>query len=207
MNACKEGLLILLILSITLVGCSKESSTAYSQLESTAVAEPKHQEEKTFDTAPVTIDGYIYWGGNGPDGSANRVITTMALKNVVHGVDAYNLLLQNDPNLQKPGPDQEYVVITLDVKYEDGDLDELDMMENIARQPGYNLHFTLSNENSNAIDVTYSLDDPIYNIRLAKGDSAAGSVAFLQEIGNTQPLVFDGFDEITVFEIQNAKAQ
>lgn len=76
-------------------------------------------------------------------------------------------------------------------------------MENIARQPGYNLHFALSNEASNALDVTYSLTDPIYNIRLVKGESEARSVAFLQEIGNTQPLVFDGFDEITVFEIQN----
>ena len=76
------------------------------------------------------------------------------------------------------------------------------MTENIARQPGYSLHFALPNETGNAIDVTCALSDPIYNIQLAKGESASGSVAFLQEIGNTQPLYFEGFGEITTFRIQ-----
>ena len=160
------------------------------------------QANYTVNTTPATIDGYVYWGGSGSDASPNRVSVTMSLANVMHGEDAYNHLLLSDSELEGPGPGQEYIVIILNVKYEDGDLDVLDMSENIARQPGYSLHFALPNETSNAIDVTYSLADPIYSIQLSKGEIASGSVAFLQEIGNTQPLYFDGFDQITTFHIQ-----
>lgn len=159
-------------------------------------------EDASFDKSSVTIDGYVYWGGNGPDGSPNYVSVTMSLTSVIRGEEAYNHLLRNDPKIQIPGADQEYIVINLNVAYEDGDLDVLDMTENIARQPGYSLHFALPNASSNAIDFTYSLGDPIYNLQLSKGEIASGSVAFLQETGNTQPLYFEGFDEITTFKIQ-----
>ncbi len=182
-----------------------ETYKKYFTFRSDGSIEISSQAEEPFDTTPVTIDGYVYWGGDCPDGSPNHVSVTMALSSVMHGEEAYNYLLQSDPELEAPAPGHEYIVVTLNVKYENGDLDVLDMTENIARQPGYSLRFALQNEDGNADDVTCSLADPIYNMRLSKGESASGSVAFLQEIGNTQPLVFDGFDEITEFEIQNEK--
>lgn len=165
-------------------------------------ADLQSQADSTIDTTPVTLDGYIYWGGNGPDGSPNRVSVTMSVASVIHGEDAYNYLLLSDSELEVPAPGKEYIVIILKVKYEDGELDVLDMTENIARQPGYSLHFALPNASSNSINFTYSLADPIYSLQLSKGETASGSVAFLQEIGNTHPLHFEGFIKNTTFSIQ-----
>lgn len=185
-----------------LVEVSNEGPVIYKKYFTIASDGSLLTQDTSFDNSPVTIDGNVYWGGSGPDGSPNRVSVTVSLASVIRGEEAYRYLLLNDPQIQSPGPGQEYIVIILNIKYEDGDLDILDMTENIARQPGYSLHFALPNETSNAIDVTYALSDPIYNIQLAKGESASGSVAFLQEIGNTQPLYFEGFGEITTFRIQ-----
>lgn len=185
-----------------LVEVSNEGPVIYKKYFTIASDGSLLTQDASFDNSPVTIDGNVYWGGGGPDGSPNRVSVTVSLASVIRGEEAYRYLLLSDPQIQSPRPGQEYIVIILNIKYEDGDLDILDMTENIARQPGYSLHFALPNETSNAIDVTYALSDPIYNIQLAKGESASGSVAFLQEIGNTQPLYFEGFGEITTFRIQ-----
>lgn len=185
-----------------LVEVSNEGTEIYKKYFKLTPEGSLLHEDASFDKSPVTIDGYVYWGGDGPDGSPNCVSVTMSLASVIRGDEAYNHLLLNDPKIQYPEAGQEYIVINLNVEYEDGDLDVLDMTENIARQSGYNLHFALPNASSNAIDFTYSLSDPIYNLQLSKGEIASGSVAFLQEIGNTQPLYFEGFDEITTFKIQ-----
>ena len=75
------------------------------------------------------------------------------------------------------------------------------MMENRASLEQAGLYFALSNGQSNAYDVTSYLSNSIYDITLTKGQSAQGAVAFLQEKGNTEPLVFVGFEETVRFDI------
>ena len=36
---------------------------------------------------------------------------------------------------------------------------------------------------------------------LTKGESVTGDVAFLQDIGNTQPLYFEGYNKVVTFQI------
>lgn len=96
----------------------------------------------------------------------------------------------------------EYIVATLKVTYNGGELDPLRIIENRATTDGMSLYFALSNESSNATDLTSSLENPIYSLALQKGESGTGDVAFLQEKDNTNELYFVFYDKIVTFKVQ-----
>lgn len=89
-----------------------------------------------------------------------------------------------------------------------GELETLKFVENYpASWAAARVRFNIPNEMSNTEDVTYDLADPIwgpdlYSGRpLARGESITGDIAFLQEIGNKQPLYFEGYNQVVTFQI------
>lgn len=147
------------------------------------------QEEKT-------IDGYDF-----VDGNEMPVRIRIGIENILKGEEAYNKLCEQNADIQLPGENEEYIIVTFNISYDEGGIDELFMTENRASLEAAGLYFSLSNSGSNAYDVTSCLTNNIYNVSVLKGQSAQGAVAFLQEKDNTQPLHFIGFGYLTEFII------
>lgn len=153
---------------------------------------------------PVTFDGYALT----PEGESVPVRLTMAVENVQEGEAAWQQLLSQGTQLPAPERGKEYIIVTVKVTYEDGDLETLDFVENYpASLAAARVHFNIPNENSNTEDVTYHLANPIWGPdplegrSLKKGESVTGDVAYLQETGNKQPLYFEGFNQVISFQI------
>lgn len=111
---------------------------------------------------------------------------------------------------QFPAPEQgkEYILVTVKVTYENGDLETLNFVENYpASWAAARVHFNIPNDNSNTEDMTYNLlnpmwgPDPFGGRPLTKGESVTGDVAFLQDIGNTQPLYFEGYNKVPAISV------
>ena len=153
---------------------------------------------------PVTFDGYTYT----PEGDSVPVKLTMTVENVQEGEAAWKQILSQKAQLPEPEQGKEYIIVTVKVTYEDGELETLNFVENYpASLAAARVHFNVPNENSNTEDVTYNLANPIWGPDpfegrfLTRGDSITGDVAFLQEIGNKQPLYFEGYNQAISFEI------
>lgn len=140
-------------------------------------------------------------GGVVVDGMSVPVHISIGVENVLKGEDAYNYLHKHDTALKPADDNHEYIIVTLNVKYNDGELETLRMAENRATAEGLSLYFALSNESSNTTDITSSLENSVYALTLQKGESGTGAVAFLQEKGNNQPLYFVFYDRTAAFEI------
>lgn len=158
----------------------------------------------TFSTEPVTFNGYSLT----PEGDSVPVRLTMAVENVLEGEAAWQQMVSQGTQLPVPEQGKEYILVTVKVTYEDGDLETLNFVENYpASWAAARVHFNISNENSNTEDVTYNLENPIWGPEpfegrsLRKGKSVTGDVAFLQEIGNKQPLYFEGYNQVISFQI------
>lgn len=156
-------------------------------------------------SAPVTFDGYALT----PDGDSAPVRLTMEVENVLKGEDAFQRMLSQGAQVSTPEAGKEYILVTLKVTYEDGDLETLNFMENYpASWEAARVHFNVPNENSNTEDVTHGLansiwgPDPFSAQPLGKGESISGDVAFLQDAGNTQPLYFEGYGQVVKFQVQ-----
>ena len=115
--------------------------------------------------------------------------------------EAYETLQEYNSDMTSPNENEEYIIVTFNVSYDSGEIEELYMMENSASLEQAGLYFVLSNDQSNANDITSYLSNSIYDITFTKGQSAQGAVAFLQTKGNTEPLVFIGFEQTVRFDI------
>lgn len=158
----------------------------------------------SFHCEPVTFDGYSLT----PEGDSVPVRLTMAVENVLEGEAAWQQMISQGTQLPAPEQGKEYILITVKVTYEDGDLETLNFVENYpASWAAARVHFNIPNDNSNTEDVTYNLLNPIWGSdpfegrSLTKGESVTGDVAFLQDIGNTQPLYFEGYNKVITFQI------
>lgn len=129
------------------------------------------------------------------------VCVTLSVESIQRGEEAFKVLQEYDTNITPPNEKEEYFIVNFIVSYDSGEIEELYMMENRASLEQAGLYFALSNGRSNASDVTSYLSNSIYDISLTKGQSAQGAVAFLQEKGNTEPLVFVGFEKSVEFDI------
>lgn len=143
-----------------------------------------------------SIEGFTY-----VDGREVPVCVTLGVESIQTGKEAYKKMQEYNADITPPDDNEEYIIVTLHISYDEGEIEELDMMENRASLAAAGLYFALSNSHSNAQDVTSYLDNIIYDIVLTKGESAQGAVAFLQEKGNAEPLVFVGFEQIVRFYI------
>ena len=68
------------------------------------------------------------------------VTVSMKIGDVLRGEEAYDVLLESNPQLSLPDEGKEYIVITVQVSYEKGEAEELQMYENIASLPSANRH-------------------------------------------------------------------
>ena len=143
-----------------------------------------------------TIEGFAF-----VDGMEKPVCVTLGVESIHRGEEAYEKLQAYNSGITPPNENEEYIIATFNVSYDSGEIEELYMMENRASLEQAGLYFALSNGQSNAYDVTSYLSNSIYDILLTKGQSVQGAVAFLQEKGNTEPLVFVGFEEMVRFDI------
>ena len=143
-----------------------------------------------------TIEGFAF-----ADGMEKPVCVTLRVKSIQRGEEAYEILQGYNPDITLSNENEEYIIVTFNVSYDSGEIEELYMMENRASLEQAGLYFALSNGQSNANDVTSYLSNSIYDISLVKGQSGQGAVAFLQEKGNTEPLVFVGFEQTVRFNI------
>lgn len=145
-----------------------------------------------------TIEGFAF-----VDGMEKSVCVTLSVERILRGEEAFKILQGYDTNITQPNEKEEYIIVNFNVSYDSGEIEELNMLENRASLEQAGLYFALSNGQSNAYDVTSYLSNSIYDISLTKGQSAQGAAAFLQEKGNTEPLVFVGFEQIVKFNIND----
>ena len=157
-----------------------------------------------FSTEPVTFDGYALT----PEGGSVPVRLTMEVENVQEGEAAWQQIVSQGAQLPEPEQGKEYILVTVKVTYEDGDLETLNFCENYpASWDAAIVFFNIPNENSNTEDVTRQLPNCIWGPdeykgrTLSKGESITGDVAFLQDVGNTEPLYFAGYNQVVTFQI------
>lgn len=160
----------------------------------------------SFSTDPVTFDGYSLT----PEGGSVPVRLTMEVENVQEGEAAWKQMASQGAQLPEPEQGQEYILVNVKVTYEDGDLETLYFAENYpASWAAARVHFLIPCENSNSFikDVTRQLPNCIWGPdefegrTLSKGESITGDVAFLQDVENTAPLYFEGYNQVVTFQI------
>lgn len=198
-------LVSLLLFTASLAYSIKIATKREKQAAGYISGETTHQTEQT-DLLPITasINGYALT----PEGDSVPVQLTISVENVLEGEEAYQQILSQGAELPPPEEGKEYIIISVTVTYEDGDLETLNFVENYpASWAAARVHFNIPNDNSNTEDVTYNLVNPIWGPdpfegrSLTKGESVTGDVAFLQEIGNKQPLYFVGYNQVAQFKI------
>lgn len=132
-----------------------------------------------------------------PEGDSVPVRLSMEVLDTQKGESAYHWLLNQGASIDEPANGFEYVVFTLKVTYEDGELETLLFEENYpASLAQARVHFVLPDDDSNTTDITSCLSNPIWNQTIPKGGSISGQVAFLQQTGNTQTLHFEGYGQV-----------
>ena len=144
----------------------------------------------------VTFSGYQL-----QDGVPAAITASMKIEGVLRGEEAYAALLESDPQLAPPEEGKEYIVVTVQVSYEEGEAEELLMYENIASLPSASRYFAMSGSYGNAENLTASLPDSIYNCVIKAGESAEGRAAFLHGTGENEPLIFAGFEQVLRFSL------
>lgn len=167
-------------------GCQEEKKDVVNNSEENLLV---LKEEKS-------IEGYGLM-----DGSEIPIRITIGIESILRGEEAYNELYVQNADIDNPSENEEYIIVIFNISYDEGEIEELFMMENRASLEEARLYFSLSNSKSNAYDVTSYLANNIYNVSILKGQSVQGAVAFLQEKGNVEPLYFVGFGEVIEFNV------
>lgn len=99
------------------------------------------------------------------------------------------------------------------MNYDDGEMAPFFFYENYpASWAEARVHFNVPGDSGNNEDVTSLLQNPIwgstpdsygiYSRELTVGVNFSGEIAFLQDVGNTQPLIFEGYGQVLKFAIQ-----
>ena len=187
----KKMIILFLSLLFLLAGCSARENGGTGETNS----EEAPQAGISFPIS-AGIDGFAIT----PDGGNAAVQLTIRVLEVLEDEEAYQKIAPQ--GAEPPAEGKEYIVISLEVRYEGGELETLDFTENYPTSwAAARIHFNVPNENSNAEDVTAYLANPIWGHTLGKGESVTGEIAFLQDIGNTQPLYFEGYNQVATFQI------
>ncbi len=187
----KRLFLSLFLLVFLLSGCTKEKPAV-----TTAATETTPQTQAAaFSPISETINGF--------DGGSVPVQLTIRVENVLEGDAAYQQLLSHGCEVSAPEDGSEYALISVTVTYDDGEPDTLDFVENYpASLASARVAFHLPpNASTNAQDMTAFLNNPIWNQTLTKGGSISGDILFVQDVGNTQPLYFEGYGQAVTFAI------
>ena len=188
---------LLFFLAFLLNGCSTTSEKPV--LEASTIETMWQPQTATFSSIAETINGCALT----PEGGSVPVQLTICVENVLEGDAAYQQLLSQGCQIPIPRDGSEYILITVNVTYDDGELEKLDFVENYPTSwAAARVAFHLPpNAYSNAENMTSFLENSIWNHTIAKGSSISGEIAFLQDIGNTQPLYFEGYNQTITFQI------
>lgn len=136
-----------------------------------------------------------------PEGDSVPVRLSMEVLDTQKGESAYQWLLNQGASIDEPANGFEYIVFTLKITYEDGELEKLLFEENYpASMAQARVHFVLPDDDSNTTDVSFCLSNPIWNQTIPKGGAVSGQVAFIQQTGNTQSLLFEGYGQVISLE-------
>lgn len=184
---------------------SKDLETNAPTITETPTADAPTQElpASNMETSVGPGDSKTINGFQTVDGDNVPVTATFAIADIQRGENAYTALQSSNSGLPKPDNGMEYIIVTFNVSYDNGETDSLDMSENEASLVSERRVFALSNGDSNAEQVTAHLDNSIYNLSIKKGESGQGAVAFLHKADSTEPLNFIGFGNIIKFNITN----
>lgn len=136
------------------------------------------------------------------DGSEVPVTATFWIESVLRGEEAYELLSGNNGDLDRPEQGMEYVVVQVGVTYEKGDSEYLNLSENHASLASASLYFAMSDEESNARQVTEMAENPVYDIMVARQETATGQVAFLHKEAGEEYLAFTGYNNVVQFSLK-----
>lgn len=176
------------------------NEAASGTVDETAPVTTKQSSEDAMPTPGTEVIEGVQFA----DGREVPVKISMTLEQLKRGEEAYKILANADSNIAVPGSDEEYIIFTFAVSYNEGEADEIYLTENRASLEGAGLYFALSNGDSNAEDMTSCLSNGIYDLVISKGASAKGEVAFLHKIGADEPLHFVGFGKDTIFTFEKA---
>ena len=182
---------------------NEETQSGNSGILESKVINDDENSEKTDSGSNLAVpeEEKIIEGYDFMDGNEVPVKITMRIENILRGEDAYSELCGQNADTRLPGENEEYIIVTFNISYDEGEIEELFMFENRASLKQAGLYFSLSNGESNAYDVTSYLANNIYNVSILQGQSAQGAVAFLQEKGNVEPLYFIGFENVVEFSV------
>lgn len=197
----KWCVVLAIVLSAVLCACQQkavqESQSAETETTAASETEPAGETDVPVPYGEaVTFSGYQL-----QDGASVAVTVSMKIGDVLRGEETYAVLLESDPQLPPPDEGKEYIVVTVQVSYEEGEAEELQMYENIASLPSANRYFAMSGSYGNAENLTAVLPDSIYNCTVRAGESAEGKAAFLHGAGENEPLVFAGFEQVLRFAL------
>ena len=170
----KRLFLPLFLLLFMLSGCTTEKPAA------TTAETTSQTQAAAFSPISETINGFAMT----PDGGSVPVQLTIRVENVLEGDAAYRQLLTQGCEVSAPEDGSEYALISVTVTY--------------AARVAFHLP---PNASANAQDMTAFLENPIWNQTLTKGGSISGDILFLQDVGNTQPLYFEGYGQAVTFAI------
>lgn len=135
------------------------------------------------------------------DGQELPVNVTFKISNIQSDNEAYSHLFGENTK-SDIAADMEYIIVTFDITYNEGNLDEIYLAENDSTLQSAKLKFSLSDGDSNAEDVTSYLENSIYNLVIQKGETGQGAVAFLHKKDSTEPLWFSGFGNTVSFALE-----
>lgn len=203
------SLILILALLVTLAACGKQAPALPTEQETVASEPQTLPEAETFSVKPQTLKGYALT----PDGDSVPVQLTMQVEDVRKGEEAEKIIGDSGVELPEPPEGKEYIYILLNVNYDDGEMDPFFFYENYpASWAEARVHFNVPGDSGNNEDVTSLLQNPIwgstpdsygiYSRELTVGGNFSGEIAFLQDVGNTQPLIFEGYGQVLKFAIQ-----
>lgn len=210
----KQTAFIITVLSVLILGtgCSKNKSGEETAAKSRAEQTIEYSSES--EAASESSSEALFSKGSLPigqtkslsgwqiiDGPNYPIEVTIGVKEVRRGEEAYNLMLQEDPNTPAPEEGKEYIAVTVSYSYDKGEKEELALAKNFpASLPEARHYFYLLNaEDMNDYKL---LSDCIYDMTVAKGDTAEGKLVFLNPVGNDSPLVFSGYGVTEEFDIK-----
>lgn len=136
------------------------------------------------------------------DGEEYPVSVVMRVDAVQKGDQAYQTIQQYKSDAAAPDQSQEYVVVTLDITYEQGDFEFIEWTQNLGTFQRYNLWFSITGEVENLSEL---LPDSVNRLIIPQGQSAKGRLIFLRdkEDTTTSDLDFLGFAQATTFSLDD----
>ena len=136
------------------------------------------------------------------DNLQGKINATFRIDNIKVGKEAYKILKEKNSSIAKPKNGMEYIIITVSVLYNEGEVEYLDLSQNIARLQCYFMDFTIDGaESFTKYFYDPNNEDFNFDVKIKKGEEKKVNLAFLLNKDNKNQLVFEGFSNIIKFNL------